>query len=778
MHYFDFKKLVSLFLLVATAFGSLAFLFSDFALTFSLDEERETARISDPTTQNAFVEPIPSFPLPVPSPEPEALSDADLPPIPETDNLTELFTGTMTREFIRANPQGPQGKERALVAPEIETLLRALPTPETQPPSFKPRTIPRGVSVIQNPTREDIESYLGFLEVTVGRNAVRPQFALLSESLPEKLNAGATAIEEILLDVKHIRVPAPFLELHTLLLELFTERESDLRLLQSSDPLRAYYTIKAKEAQYEHTLLAFSKAVQNAGLLLESQGVSENAPTSLLHRLFGVSVAKATLPVFDPANLAQSISEFLKWLGKVLLDALIQQLKTTMIHRMSQQVIGWIQGNGKPQFVTNWKGFLEDSANVVAGGVIQQAIPFLCTPFRAPLKLLLTPIPSQNLLTPIPTCTLDDVVSNVREFSRDFRNGGWEGYLSLLAPQNNFWGAALITAETMAVASAREREAAKNEGTANAGFLSSKICTAPKTVNIEAQTPPEGCDPTTFGGCNRDIEEANAESEIKSFPGYVPGSAVCKNGVCTSYKTCDANGWQATTPGTAVGAATTEALTSAFPNIVGAEDISAIIAALVDSALNKLIFSGDKGLLGVSTKKSSQFAEPDPQAGFFSDAYGVVNNKETSLSLYEQAIDIGDQALPLFNEAIAECHIRIERATAIGNAERTEMFNKRLTRAEQGKASLLPFVALILSKQDALRTVILNAKIFIETIEEEQLVKKTVDYVARSLEFSTRFGSIKESRTELAETQDVYIDIQRRLSRANTALDDCVPGDE
>src|SRR5437868_4902017 len=70
--------------------------------------------------------------------------------------------------------------------------------------------------------------------------------------------------------------------------------------------------------------------------------------------------------VLDPGNLFQNIWQ--NFLGPALGAALKKQI----LDRIVDQIITSIQGGGKPQFVTNWQGFLEDAGQGAAGIFAQQ----------------------------------------------------------------------------------------------------------------------------------------------------------------------------------------------------------------------------------------------------------------------------------------------------------------------------------------------------------------------------------------------------------------------
>jgi len=168
------------------------------------------------------------------------------------------------------------------------------------------------------------------------------------------------------------------------------------------------------------------------------------------------------------------IQNLQNWLKTQALQALRDAIVKRIVDMMTDQIVQWIQGGGKPQFVTDWQGFLKGSVSAAVGDVVQQAgLGVLCKPFGLQIQLALLPVKkfSQRV-----TCTLDDIVSNINNFYIDFSVGNWAAYEASLMPENNFYGTLYMTEDEMAMAAAQAKEASQNEAQAGKGFLSVKKC--------------------------------------------------------------------------------------------------------------------------------------------------------------------------------------------------------------------------------------------------------------------------------------------------------------
>ena len=230
--------------------------------------------------------------------------------------------------------------------------------------------------------------------------------------------------------------------------------------------------------------------------------------------------------------------DFYEW-GESFVKAIMMK---KFLDMLVDQIIQWIQGGGKPQFVTDWRGFLEDAGNQITGEFVQElGLGFLCSPFSLQVQLALLPIGKFDRQA---ECTLDEIVTNIDNFFLDFRNGGWIAYTTSLQPRNNFFGAVLLAEADLDRRRGNAEIAAQNEAIAGAGFLSTKKC------------------------------DDNG-----------------KNCVLT-------------TPGSTIGGLAVKALGSEIDYIVNADQLEDYAAAIADAAINRLITEGVDGLRGASTPNS------------------------------------------------------------------------------------------------------------------------------------------------------------------------------
>lgn len=162
-------------------------------------------------------------------------------------------------------------------------------------------------------------------------------------------------------------------------------------------------------------------------------------------------------------------------------DKLAWGLANMAIHKITKDIVGWIQTggrNGKPLFITNWEDFLKGVANEASGIFIDELkLTEICRPFKPRLQLLLES-GSGGTYRQRAQCTIQDVTRNVENFYKDFKQGGgWERWFEItMVPQNNFYGAYYMALEEKLLRESLTVEAKKSEALAGGGFLGEETC--------------------------------------------------------------------------------------------------------------------------------------------------------------------------------------------------------------------------------------------------------------------------------------------------------------
>lgn len=177
--------------------------------------------------------------------------------------------------------------------------------------------------------------------------------------------------------------------------------------------------------------------------------------------------------------------------------------RKTLLDHIAWEIVKWIQGEGDPKFITDWKGFLRDAVDVAGGKFLEElGLADLCSPFHPQLNIVLRKYTFQDRVR----CTLSEVVENITDFYNDFRRGGWKGWIRIIEPRNHFYGSLVYSIDEKARREAEAKEVAKAGALANQGIKPDKIC---KQWQCECPQTGQLLAPFTISGaCD---EEAKAD---------------------------------------------------------------------------------------------------------------------------------------------------------------------------------------------------------------------------------------------------------------------------
>jgi len=326
---------------------------------------------------------------------------------------------------------------------------------------------------------------------------------------------------------------------------------------------------------------------------------------------------------------------------ELALQAALEALKKRLLDEITNNIIEWIQGDGKPKFVEDLEGTLEDAKQAAVGDVVQEiGLGRICQPFKARLQINLSPVPrfQQNV-----SCTLDQIVGNFEDFYNDFEAGGWIGYSEALKPQNNYYGVLINSFEE---ANSRAQEAAdakSQEIQAGKGFLSVKRCDEWQLTATDKRN-------------GEKIDEPYPVSNLFYFPS--PSDPPPKNHAVVSENFVNMQ-WKCsrdrvTTPGTAIATGLEMSLYSDIGYLESSHELSAYVGAILDAAINRLIKEGVEGVQNLTRPDgSSQSDCADLRTQAARDACEGYN------SIRQDAADTASNAQDQLTEQQADLALRI-----------------------------------------------------------------------------------------------------------------------
>ena len=323
-----------------------------------------------------------------------------------------------------------------------------------------------------------------------------------------------------------------------------------------------------------------------------------------------INEAEAFLPVAEVgpsgvANIASAASTALtatatgaEQIRTFTLNGIAWAIAKRIIAKMTGSLVTWINTGfkGKPAFIKDLGGFLLEAADEAAGDYIDKLGgigSFICSPFKLDIQIALSlQYQASRENKPYEGCTLSGIKSNLKDFVEgNFEDGGWEDWFEITSkPEKYTPYGQLLKAEAGLHASLINAEG-KELTMANwgQGFLSGKTC--------QAVTGPDG------------------------------SAAPDK---CTVTK-----------PGTTIANSLNKALGVGQDELVTADEINEILAALIGQLANKAI-TGAAGLLGLSAGTGQTYS------GFNGGSYVSALNQESS-AIVDGAIDSGGE---LFTEGM------------------------------------------------------------------------------------------------------------------------------
>ena len=323
-----------------------------------------------------------------------------------------------------------------------------------------------------------------------------------------------------------------------------------------------------------------------------------------------INEAEAFLPVAEVgpsgvANIASAASTALtatatgaEQIRTFTLNGIAWAIAKRIIAKMTGSLVTWINTGfkGKPAFIKDLGGFLLEAADEAAGDYIDKLGgigSFICSPFKLDIQIALSlQYQASRENKPYEGCTLSGIKSNLKDFVEgNFEDGGWEDWFEITSkPEKYTPYGQLLKAQAGLHASLINAEG-KELTMANwgQGFLSGKTC--------QAVTGPDG------------------------------SAAPDK---CTVTK-----------PGTTIANSLNKALGVGQDELVTADEINEILAALIGQLANKAI-TGAAGLLGLSAGTGQTYS------GFNGGSYVSALNQESS-AIVDGAIDSGGE---LFTEGM------------------------------------------------------------------------------------------------------------------------------
>ncbi len=422
--------------------------------------------------------------------------------------------------------------------------------------------------VIEKPTIKEVETYFEQVTKILKEEATNPAVDQVAKNgiTLTKIRAAQAVFATQEKKILALKVPKNFLEVHKKLLSL----TRNYRLFFESaahykdDPLKAVFVVQNKQpllARQGNDLVNEIKKLTTKKAAL--------TPTPL-EELLGIKKVEAQQAVFDATVFGQAIANFaedvafyaedlanwateyaqkiLEWTRKLATE----QMKNTLIQLFVKQTVGWVNGGGEAQFVTNWKLFAQDATARGTQKGFTEISDSACATFGPSIIRQLGD--SYNTFYRPENCRKSPTGEALGQFrDNNFFDGGWGAYGLAISPKGNYFQSYVENSTKIGELAAEEKEAAQNDALANSGFKSTKIC-------IDTPGTPA---PDPDGSCPDGSEPIN------------------------------------TTPGVALKATLDKALQAPVDRIANADDLVDLGFILSNSALSNIVSAKEKGLSGL-----------------------------------------------------------------------------------------------------------------------------------------------------------------------------------
>ena len=292
----------------------------------------------------------------------------------------------------------------------------------------------------------------------------------------------------------------------------------------------------------------------------------------------------------SPTAIQDTANIWMERLKNFVLDRLATAIADAILNQMTSSVINWINTGfkGSPSFMTNPAGFFMDAADQVTGQFIAETgiLSNLCSPFSVNLRANIA-LGSIQTTKNSYTCTLKTITDNVKNIPNnitlngqnvknlngqniqnfmngDFSQGGWPAFNTVMMdPQNDPYFAYQAANSDINASIVAKKNSVNMDLSMGNGFMSFKQCTPVKVGD-------------TYKGEDGDEYVFDSENAAEVAAGEM---AAPQN--CTTQ-----------TPGSAISSSLTKTLGIPFDKLTLANNINAIINALISQMVMQVLGGG------------------------------------------------------------------------------------------------------------------------------------------------------------------------------------------
>ncbi|HVO28940.1 MAG TPA: hypothetical protein VMT81_03090 [Candidatus Paceibacterota bacterium] len=488
----DVKKLITGFLVLATATSVSAMALSRFAGSFSpVAANAPTPVVSPGVGSNAFLTAYP-FEETSGTPPYDDVNATD------TDNLTANLANAMLSGILTTNPDGPQtdaSGNPTMAAPSdlgvAAQLASSSAVAAVQIPDWDLEAAEQPVRIVPA-SSSDAAAYgsnlASIFDANFVNNGLQDSFSnngVVAD--PSIVGLIASSSDQALSAAIAVPTPSPAVDFQKSFIKLLVYQKNFAELIEAApeDPAKTYVIMQAEMPKYNLAVQQFKASFQSLtgqNLSLGNASRENSGAMAFLNTVFGVPTAHAQWAVFDPTNFGEAVLNYgvnymnyaqnlLEWLQSLSL----QIFKNAFVAALQTQITAWIQGGGHPRFVQSWSQTFSNAFLGAANATVRQITPNLSPSFSGLAGSLASP-PSAGSASSSIKSNIDQEYASIgttqQDFYTSFDNGGLTAYLDMFQPDNNVLGAAIDTQDAAMAAGSSQANATQQKATAANGFTS------------------------------------------------------------------------------------------------------------------------------------------------------------------------------------------------------------------------------------------------------------------------------------------------------------------
>ena len=323
----------------------------------------------------------------------------------------------------------------------------------------------------------------------------------------------------------------------------------------------------------------------------------------------------------SPTGIMNSVNHILEKLKNFVLDRLATAIANAILNQLTASVINWINTGfkGSPSFLTNPSGFFMDAADQVTGQFIAETgiLSQLCSPFSINLRANLA-LGAAGTTQGKYICTIRTVVNNAKNIPNNinvngqnikgfmngnFSQGGWPAFNSVMTdPQNDPFFSYHSAVSDVQASIAMKKSSVNFDLSLGSGLMSWQKCT-----------------PVPVGGTY--IDASGAKTVNNPAPKNLVGPPAPPPQNCTTE-----------TPGSAISSSLSKTLGMPIDKLNLANNINAIIDALVSQMVMQVLGGGLRSM------SSGSGGSPSYTSQIYNST--LASSTNSASSIYSQSGDM------------------------------------------------------------------------------------------------------------------------------------------